>query len=224
MPFIAKLQGQYGYGTPEGRNNIKMINGFYNQYEYTLEAQAGIIGNIVAESGLNPWRWENTVVDMTKGYGLFQYTPASGYIEDCTDLLGYGPSLSVTTLTPSATPNDGWAQLLAMNDDVLGKWTPTCWRSYWDETEYQDFRQIVNRILQTWGNGTRLTRTQFKSITSIEDAAIAFMCCFEGPGVPNWELRVRNAQGVYNFLSTETKPEPPGSSTLKIWMYLRSFF
>ena len=54
MGWYAKPSGGYGYNSTEGRANIEQINGILNELGFTLESQAGILGNIVAESALNP--------------------------------------------------------------------------------------------------------------------------------------------------------------------------
>ncbi len=215
MPFVAKLTGGYGFGTAEGKNNIRMINGFLNQYGLSLQAQAGIIGNIIAESRLNPWMWYGSIPN--GAYGLFQLTPGKDYIDDCTTLLGYGPSLSKTTLTPNATPDDGWAQMLAMISNMWHKWNNNCWRSYWDKDNYSHLWTLVQDILSTYGGQDgKLELWEYYQIQDIQDATIAFMACYEGPLVPNWTLRVQNAESIYSQLSLDTPPEPPGSTPTRI--------
>lgn len=223
MPFVAKLRGNYSYSSAEGRNNIRMINGFLNQYGLSLAAQAGIIGNIVAESGLNPWRWERARADPTvDGYGLFQFTPAQPYFDDCSTFLGYGPSRSTSYETAGATPDDGWAQLIAMNTNMWHKWQPACWRSYWDKNQYTQLWDLVTDILSTYGGEDgRLQYWEYYSIADPTDAAIAFMACYEGPSIPNWRGRADNAIGVLPQLSLDTPPEPPGTTPTsnKKWIY-----
>lgn len=215
MPFVAKKTGGYGYASAEGRNNIRMINGFLNQYNITLEAQAGIIGNIIAESRLNPWKWQSANNIPRSGYGFFQYTPGSGYTENAnaTQLLGYGPSKSVIYETPGETPDDGWAQLLTLVENTLRKWTTSVWRSYWDQQEYAQLYQLTLDIKTAWAGGDgQLQWNEYTQITNVTDAAIAFMACYEGPAVPNWRLRADNASAIFSQLSLDTPPEPPGST------------
>lgn len=210
MPFVAKLRGGYGYASDEGRNNIRMINGFLNQYNLSMGVQAGIIGNIIAESRLNPWMWYGNIPN--GAYGLFQFVPGRHYINNCKNLLGYGPSLSTSYPTENASPDDGWAQLLAMIDDVLHKWNDTCWRDYWDKTTYSQLWTLVEDILSTYGGQDfRLSFREFCNIQDPMDATIAFMACYEGPNPPNWRLRVDNANGIWSQLSPDTPPEPPGT-------------
>ena len=49
---------------------------------WTLNAVAGILGNMQRESTLNPGIWQNNDVgNTTGGYGLVQWTPATKYID-----------------------------------------------------------------------------------------------------------------------------------------------
>lgn len=53
---------------------------------WTMEAVAGLLGNAQHESALNPGRWQSDKVGiMSSGYGLTQWTPASKYINWCTE-------------------------------------------------------------------------------------------------------------------------------------------
>lgn len=225
MPFVAKLTGGYGYASAEGRNNIRMINGFLNQYNITLGAQAGIIGNIIAESRLNPWMWYPTNNIPGGAYGLFQFWPGRQYINNCSDLLGYSPSLSVSYETPNASPDDGWAQMLAMVEDRLHKWNDTCWKNEWDKTTYSQAWAMVEDILSTYGGQDgKLQFSEFCTISDPTDAAIAFLCCYERPSAPTWRGRADNAIAIYPQLSYSTPPEPPGSvltKNKKMIYYLR---
>lgn len=236
MPWYAKPAGAYGYGSTEGRANITMMNGYFNSYNYSIESQAGIMGNVVAESGLNPWRWQSDVFNARGGYGLFQFTPAYsrdgriGYIDTCQDLAGYGPNLSPLSVTTGARPEDGWAQLEAFNLDRLGKWQTVCWRNYWDRNTYASLWDIRRRVVTTYGDGNSLTLSQFKQITDIYDATFAFLACYEGPLYPTgyWD-RCNNAAAIYQYLTGTTPPSPPGpgpapyptGSSFKIMLYLK---
>lgn len=56
---------------------------------WTKNAVCGILGNMQSESSINPARWQSDVIgDMSAGFGLVQWTPASKYI-DWANGLGY---------------------------------------------------------------------------------------------------------------------------------------
>lgn len=210
MPWHAKPSGAYVLSSQESQDNILMINGFLNSENYTLEAQAGIIGNIYAESGLNPWRWQSDIYNPSGGYGFFQYTPGTGYLNlSDRGISGFSPSHSTTSIDPTATLNDAWAQLVVMNDNILGKWVGTCWRSYWSSSSYPQLYQDRAYILNTWGNGSRLTQEQFKTISDIYYATFAFLSCFEGPSYPNQATRKNYADYAYQIITGTTPPDPP---------------
>lgn len=58
---------------------LKYIHGWSDN------ACAGLIGNLQAESSINPGRWQSDRVGSTSnGYGLTQWTPATKYFEWCT--------------------------------------------------------------------------------------------------------------------------------------------
>lgn len=197
----AKLKGGYTSSSIEFIDNVTEANILFNSWGYTLEAQAGILGNIQAESGLNPWRWQDDSVSLTsnsKGYGLLQFTPAYDYIN--LDLPSHAPSLSVTEVTTGASPNDAICQLTVLNNDTLGKWNSSCWRSYWSKTKYASLWQKAQNILNTFGNGITLSISQFRNINNVDDATFAFLACYEGPAIPNYSTRADNANDIYEML------------------------
>lgn len=66
------------------QQNAKYIHSFLNSKGWKLNAIAALLGNMQAESGLNPGRWQSDIVGNTAaGYGLVQWTPATKYIDWC---------------------------------------------------------------------------------------------------------------------------------------------
>ena len=52
---------------------ILMVNG-----DWTINAVCGVLGNLEAESTINPGRWENDIVNNYQaGFGLAQWTPST---------------------------------------------------------------------------------------------------------------------------------------------------
>lgn len=96
MPWHAKDKGAYDRDSAEAIDNAKMIyNILSGRYGWTAQAVSGLLGNIAAESGYNPWRWQADIIGTAagspwpkKGYGLVQFTPAGKYINN-TDVWGY---------------------------------------------------------------------------------------------------------------------------------------
>lgn len=62
--------------------NAKYIYSFLNTRGWSKNAIAGLLGNMQSESSINPNRWQSdNIGNMSGGYGLVQWTPATKYIE-----------------------------------------------------------------------------------------------------------------------------------------------
>ena len=62
--------------------NAEYIYKAFKDKGWTLNAVAGMLGNMQRESTLNPGIWQNNDVgNTTGGYGLVQWTPATKYID-----------------------------------------------------------------------------------------------------------------------------------------------
>ena len=196
----AKPSGGYSQGSVEYFDNIKAFNQYCSPNGWSREAIAGALGNVYAESGLNPWLWQNNSYNLNLGYGLFQFTPASDYINGMSSVPNYAPNLSTSQQTAGADPNDAMAQIYVLQNDLLGKWNGSCWRSYWDANTYPDLYALHTRVLNEYGNGTSITFAQFMTITDLDLATFAFLACYEGPAVPNYSTRYQYAQDIYPFV------------------------
>lgn len=218
--------------SPEGVDNIAQMNGHMHQYGMTVESQAGLIGNSFSESGLNPWRWQGDTYNMNGGYGLFQFTPASGYFEGASGLAGFAPNKSVIEVTPGALPSDGYAQMTCVLQDTLHKWIGTCWRPYWDKDQYPKLWAMRQDILDIWGGGSYISMGRFMEIDNLYYATFTFLACYEGPAVPNMAARYDYAQIAYEQITGhQSPPDPPDpgpgpgrkSKQFPIWWTLRPF-
>lgn len=59
-------------------NNADIIKDCFYDSGWTINAISAIVGNMQAESGINPGRWENEDVgNLSGGFGLVQWTPAT---------------------------------------------------------------------------------------------------------------------------------------------------
>ena len=69
----------------EQKTNVTYIFNFLSNKGWTKNAISAIVGNMQAESSINPGRWQSeNVGSTTNGYGLVQWTPASTYFNWCT--------------------------------------------------------------------------------------------------------------------------------------------
>lgn len=199
MPFYAKPSGGYAINSLEGTANIKAVYDYLSPLGYSDDAITGILGNVYGESALNPWLWENNTVTYSGGYGLFQFTPASEYI-NASWIPNHAPNESTTQAQPGASPDDALGQLYALVNDSFGKWLGTCWRSYWDPNDYPDLYLKRTYILNTYGDGYGITMNDFKRISDYSDATFAFLACYEGPAIPNYLQRLGYAYDIKQII------------------------
>lgn len=87
--WYTKTTGGYETSSGEAQNNIWAFYEAIREVNttITIAAIAGILGNISAESGYNPIRWQNDTIG-TGGYGLIQWTPSTSltqYVSNHTD-------------------------------------------------------------------------------------------------------------------------------------------
>lgn len=98
----------------EMKNNALMIKSFLTSRGWSVNAIAGMLGNMESESTINPGIWQSLKEgNMSGGYGLVQWTPATNYI-NWANSEGY----SIT---------DGTAQLIWIDEETVsfGQWIAT---------------------------------------------------------------------------------------------------
>lgn len=167
--------------------NIDLIYQYFSAQGWTLNAIAGMIGNMMVESGCNPgccqyasMNWDNpsTIESTSGGIGLVQWTPARKYYD--------------------------WA--IANNLDPLSG-DSQCARIKW-ESENNKQWSTDNLLHYTWND-------YINSTESPETLARVFVWAYERPANPNVAQRQRNARWVYDYLSgiSPTPPGPPDPPT-----------
>lgn len=205
MNWHAKKIGGYARTSVEAQENAQMIYGLLYSRGWTLNAVCGLLGNLSAESGYNPWRWQSDAVGVStgspwtnKGYGFVQFTPGGKYINSSAAKAypGYGPNFS----DRAGNINDGYAQMCFVDEHA--DYIPT---------------------------GTYpMTYAQFKTSTlSAGHLARVWLYNYERPGDPaaTEEARASNGNWWYETLSGETPPDPPDppgpGGQLNIWMLFK---
>lgn len=77
----------------EQKTNALYIASYLLSEGWTITAISGLLGNLTAESTINPGRWQSDNVGNTSsGYGLVQWTPATNYLNWCTEQSYSDPS------------------------------------------------------------------------------------------------------------------------------------
>lgn len=198
-------QSIYGYAktSNEAFENAIMMFNILIPLGWTVNAVAGILGNMEIESGYNPWRWQGDDIlastdpsidtSTSHGYGLFQFTPAGKYIHSPYAMADsdYAPNFSDVT----GNPNDGSAQLRFV--DAHADYIPS----------------------QTYP----ITYADFKTSTAGADyLASAWMHNYERPASYSTEQTRRDcALWWYNTLSPYT---PTGlRKKMPLWMMMKPF-
>lgn len=76
-------------GLERSKQNADIIKTLLLRAGWTINAISGILGNMTAESNINPGRWEGGETgNLGVGFGLVQWTPASKYINWVKDTYG----------------------------------------------------------------------------------------------------------------------------------------
>lgn len=72
------ISGNYYLNTSEMENNAQLVADYAAAHGWSKTACCAILGNMQAESGINPGIWESLTPYMG-GYGLTQWTPYTKY-------------------------------------------------------------------------------------------------------------------------------------------------
>lgn len=200
--------GAFGRYSAEALDNATAIYGVLNSIGWTLEAVCGVLGNIEAESGYNPWRWEgdrvlnqgdpNISTSYTNGYGLCQWTPSGKYINNASGYSGYGPNYN----NMSGSEYDGYAQMLFLDENA----------DYFKNPNHPEYWIPYNQYKQA-------TISDY----SIDFLAHAWFYNFERG---TWfDTRVYAAEYWYTTLGGITPPTPPTPPTpqgnIPIWLLFK---
>lgn len=118
------IQGNRYLTLAEMENNAIMVRNYLIQKGWTLNAIAGLLGNMQSESNINPGIWQDlNEGNLSGGFGLVQWTPATNFTEWAT-ANGY-------------TITDGTAQLKWINEETasFGQWIPISFNDFKTSTE-----------------------------------------------------------------------------------------
>ena len=122
---MAWIQGNRYLSQSEMQNNALIVKQTLSSKGWSLQAIAGLLGNMQSESTINPGIWQSlNEGNMSGGFGLVQWTPATNFT-DWADANGYPRT-------------DGDAQLLWIDERTtqVGQWIPTTDYPF----SFQDFK------------------------------------------------------------------------------------
>lgn len=69
----------------EMKKNALYLRSYFTAEGWTENAIAAILGNMQAESTINPGRWQNDNIGSGPAYGIVQWDPWSKYVDWCTE-------------------------------------------------------------------------------------------------------------------------------------------
>jgi hypothetical protein len=200
-----KSRGAYGRESSEALENARMGYSILSARGFTLPAFCAVWGNVEAESGYNPWRWQSDVVlpygddrinrQNGHAYGLVQWDPANKYINGGASYSGYGPNYSDRT----GSANEGTAQLNFLDATAVssGQYFPNPNYNY--QISYNNFKAAtLDQYSIAW-----LTRAWFHNYER-----------------GTWsDSRTTAAQYWYDTLSGEPPAPTPGN--IPIWLLFK---
>lgn len=174
-----------GFPTAEQLNNMIMITAWLrNNTAASNAAIAGIIGNMIWESTVNPNCWQLTPGVNYGGYGLVQFDPPDKYL-----FQSWTPSDYATN-----PETNGPGQMDVIKFGIEHAWnvpaTSTTPPGEW---------------APSYG-GYSYTYQQFYALTDPQEAASSFLWQYERAGAPQESIRRNNALWVYNNMSNWGNP------------------
>lgn len=111
---MAWISGNRYLSQSEMENNALLVCGELSRRGWSINAIAGLLGNMESESTINPGIWQSlNSGNMSGGFGLVQWTPATNFT-NWADSNGYSST-------------DGYAQLKWIDEVTtsFGQWIPT---------------------------------------------------------------------------------------------------
>ena len=169
------ISGNRYLNSEEQHNNAEYIAWYLRKRGWTLNAIAGMLGNMMFESTINPGIWESLTTDPEAyysqngrypGFGLVQWTP-------------------YTKLT-------NWANSKGLNFNSMDTQLQ---RLIWEQ-------ETENGQFSGYGTQYDMTFTEFKTSTlTAYELGVIFLVCYERPAEPNPAERGNQAEYWYNYLS-----------------------
>ncbi|WP_371405866.1 phage tail tip lysozyme [Kribbella sp. NBC_00662] len=177
-------------GDLSGANNQQKAFNFFVQNGYTKEQAAGIVGNMISESSVEPGRKQGT---------------APGTVTKPADVLGYSGGWGIVQWTPASKMINP-SRDAGVGDDVIGS------------LAYQlDF--LHKQLLGKPPLSEKAAGDAVKAATSVDAAAVAFggqferFAGYENPNNPRYAERKANAEHVLNTFGGSAPAVGKGGDT-----------
>lgn len=195
---MAWISRSGGLTQAEMENNANIVIAYYRSRNINDKTIAGILGNMQAESSINPERQEVG----GQGYGLVQWTPVSVLQNHC-NTLGLSPY------------NDGDVQLQVIIPEILnqsgvGEWytSQAFISNYYNSGATQDMIGITGQ--QYLDNSMNWEPDKL---------AVLFMAGYErpsyNPDINHYQLRQQYALQWYQYMGGQPTPTPTDKNKSK---------
>lgn len=169
--------------TTQMNSNAEYIYKYLTGQGFTKQAACGVLGNMQAESGINPGIWQSTN-NTGLGYGLVQWSPGTRFIEWAVDA---GLITSATASAVNGLTNSNAATLMKAELNFLT----------WDCSNSRVFYAPSGGD----STGNSMTFDQYKASTlSAATLARVFHDHYERSGASTLDQRAANATTWYNKL------------------------
>lgn len=224
----AKPMGSYARGSTEGDDNACMIcSKLILDFGWTLEACAGLLGNIAGEGGLNPWQYEIAFTNQlgrlpteaeanatSYGMGLVGWTPCRKWTDptnvywswDLSTFSGYGPNF----YDKAGNVRDGAAQTELIGRCMVGNGNGNFW---------------VRGRSDIFGNVHNMRAEDYIALTDVNVAAVEFLWCAEYPSSihppadpTDTETRRKNAANTWYQHLIDIGFTPSPENLFPIWL------
>lgn len=118
LPDDTPISGNRYLTMSEMQINARYIWNYLGSRGWSLEAVCGMLGNMQVESTINPAIWESLTQNENKGYGLVQWTPATKFLNWCSQN-NLDPSVMDSALKRLEYELENGLQYYATNDYPL---------------------------------------------------------------------------------------------------------
>lgn len=230
----AQVVNPFAVNSYEWEQNVTEIHNYWSTgIQMPDVAICGMLGNIQHESGTNPWRWQGDNVPTiaqyevwrdsgvsNHAYGLFQYDPASKYIEDADAKLDpyYAPNFYDSV----GQPDDGQAQLEFTYNNIMYDWSAGIASGYIQPflDIGIDLAPIQNITWYAFYNG----QNGYGEDATLDEMVLAFLLHYERPGyqdaADSYNLRLEYAQKAWDFLVNTPYPERRKRRRWKFYLFM----
>lgn len=175
---VFAMKSSSSFGTISGNDVKEQVWNYLKSAGFSEEATAAVMGNMEAESGVDPTSIQ------------------SG---------GAGPAAGICQWENYNTKSGRWKTLNDFASSRGKDWTDLQCQLDFLMTELESMFTAYTGRVYTYSNGTQvwwptqMTSEQFKKLTDVDTATEIFCRVFERPSIPHMDTRIQSANAYYNL-------------------------